>query len=185
MAVCTSTYNDMSQMKKDWIAYLTEKVLLTPIDLTAPVGYFSLVFGFGGGPWEEVARRRTMAHLFVRLSKVIETFPFLGGQLLLDDGQLERSRLFFSRDPRARNINRMVKSDEHPTHSIMNEMLDMKNKCGGPFAGPVPRFELAAHQVTRLRQINTPSTTPINPATLPAYRWTPNPPDLPPVGITG
>lgn len=79
----------------------------------------------------------------------------------------------------------MVKSDEHPTQSIMDEMLDMKNKCGGPFAGPVPRFELAAHQVTRLRQINTPSTTPINPATLPAYRWTPNPPVLPPVGITG
>lgn len=117
MAVCTSTYNDMSQMKKDWIASLTEKVLLTPIDLTAPVGYFSLVFGFGGGPWEGAARRRTMAHLFVRLSKVIETFPFLGGQLLLDDGQLERSRLFFSRDPRARNINRTVKSDEHPTQA--------------------------------------------------------------------
>lgn len=126
-----------------------------------------------------------MAHLFVRLAKVIETFPFLGGQLLLDDGQLERSRLFFSRDPRARNINRMVKSDEHSTHSTMDEMLDTKNKCGGPFAGPVPLFELAVHQVTRLRQINTPSTTPINPATLPAYRWTPNPPVLPPVGITG
>lgn len=253
MAVCTSSFNDMSQMKKDWIASLTEKVLLSPIDLTAPVGYFSLVFGFGGGPWEVAAHRSAMAHLFVRLQKVIETFPFLGGQLLLNDGQLERSKMFFSRDPRARNLNRMVKSDEHPTHSIMNEMLDMKNKCGGPFtmeeivdnnaqpwcintdylhpsatathyknghylhpltlrctflkdglvlgfsvhhsvmdlvgfnsvlaafAGPAPVFRLAAHQLTRIRQLTIPCTTPINPATLTAYRWTPNPPVLPPV----
>lgn len=257
MAVCISTYADMSQMKKDWITSLTEKVFLSPIDHTAPVGYFSLVFGFPGGPWELEAHRRTMMHLAMRLSKVIENFPFLGGQLLLDDGQRERSKVFFSRDRRDANILRMTKSDGHPTHSIMDEMLCMKNKRSGPvtvgeivensarpwdmnpdylhpsatathyknghyvhpltlrctflkdglilgfsvhhsvmdlvgfnsvlaaFAAPVPRFELAAHIVARLEQTTTRSTTPINPATLPAYRWTPSPPVLPPVTTTG
>ncbi|KAK0750763.1 hypothetical protein B0T18DRAFT_455812 [Schizothecium vesticola] len=126
MTACTSTYGDMSQTKKDWIASLTEVLPLTPIDRTAPVGYFSLVYGFPGGPWPYAKRRRSIAHIAIRLKAVIAKFPFLGGQLLLDDGQPERSKVMYSPDPRAANITQLGKSDIHPIHCIQDEMISFK-----------------------------------------------------------
>ncbi|KAK1832001.1 hypothetical protein QBC39DRAFT_405775 [Podospora conica] len=101
---CNSAYGDMNQTKRDWIASLTEEYPLTPFDKIAPVGYFSQVYGFAHSEWDADFRSGMAILIAERLKVVIARFPFLGGQLILSDGQQEGSKLIYSRDLGSANI---------------------------------------------------------------------------------